>query len=79
MLKAYTVNNTADLCGGLRFSWSEWISLSTYLSAHTQMKKRKPHICGILKSPEVEGEGVSLGSSHYPAERSAALARNAAA
>lgn len=31
LLKAYTVNNTTDLCGGLRFSWSEWISLSTLL------------------------------------------------
>lgn len=53
MLKAYTVNNTADLCGGLRFSWSEWISLSTYLSAHSQMKKENSTYVVVLKAAEV--------------------------
>lgn len=53
MLKAYTVNNTADLCGGLRFSWSEWISLSTYLSAHTQMKKENRTYVLVLRTTGV--------------------------
>lgn len=40
-MKAYTVNNTTDLCGGLRFSWSEWISLSTLLRCSLSNEKEK--------------------------------------
>lgn len=58
LLKAYTVNNTADLCGGPRFSWSEWISLSALQSCSLSKEKNKgqplariKHAYGILKLP----------------------------
>lgn len=41
LLKAYTVNNMTDLCGGLRFSWSEWISLSTLLCCSLSNEKER--------------------------------------
>ncbi len=53
--RAYTVNNMTDLCGGLGFSWSEWISLSALLCCSLSNKKDRTIAanCCVLKTDPV--------------------------